>query len=415
VSPQPSGTVVRCGRATAQAACRAVFALACLAATAPPALAQRELRIRTLPETPLPFVTTCVAPLARWAAVNDSAAALAVSHRPGPASPAQLSVFKLDAQGQIAAGDPATIVFPKPASLADRPHSALGMVCHPRLPLLYVWQDVEPPPAPLTIDPALSADFDHLLIYDLSQTPPELVLATARGDSFHCGTAAGGLTLNADASRLFVPNMQQPGPMQKPVPAIGWIDLTPEGQPKFVEGSSPPELSKHLESTSYTLGDWPSPYSYALVSEDSVMLATYSGVASWNLADRLGRFGLFFLTPYIPYRYRIAAHPTAPRVYTAVVNYDGRMVEMEHAEGYLTLAPRTLWLDNVVMHSPPLYLPASNQLAVGAVGRIVLVNLDADGHFKAEGMQMTVNNPQVEALAWSARFGRLYVPVEKTP
>jgi hypothetical protein len=366
-----------------------------------------------LPETPLPYVTTCTTPAARFAAVSEAAGALAVSHRPD--SPAQLSVFKLDDHGQIAAGEPAAVMFPKPAALADRPHAGLGLVCHPQLPLLYVWQDVEAPPAGTTIDPALSAEFDHLLIYDLATSPPTLLLATARGEGFHCGTAAGGLALNADATRLYVPNMQQLDATRKTVPAIGWIDLLPDGRPATVEGSAPPEISRHLESTSYTLGDWPSPYSYAPVSDEAVMLATYSGVASWNLEDRLGRFGLFFLTPYIPYRYRIAAHPTQPLVYTAVVNYDGRLVEMEHAEGYLTLAPRTLWLDNVVLHSPPVLVPPSNQLAFGSVGRVCAVALDGEGRFKAEGVQMTVNNPQVEALAWSTKYGRLYVPVEKTP
>lgn len=79
------------------------------------------------------------------------------------------------------------------------------------------------------------------------------------------------------------------------------------------------------------------------------------------------------------------------------------------------LAPQTVWLDNIVIQSQPLVLTKVHQLVVGSAGRICLVDLEELGRFQAKSVQMTVNNPTVEALAWSERFGRLYVPVEKTP
>ncbi len=98
-----------------------------------------------------------------------------------------------------------------------------------------------------------------------------------------------------------------------------------------------------------------------------------------------------------------------------VVTYDGRIFWMEHADGYLTLTPQTLTLDNVVIHTPPLVLPKTNQLIIGANGRICAVELGDAGRLTTKATQMTVNNPTVEALAWSDRFNRLYVPIEKTP
>lgn len=428
---------------------------------ASPAWAQREVRIRTLTETPLPYVTTCVAPLARSAAVNDTASVLAVAHR--PKSPAHLSIFRLDPQGVVVAGEPTPIILPKPPALGDRPNQVLGMACHPRFPLLYVWQDVPQNDLPTPpIEPALSVEFDHLLIFSLEESPPKLLVATARGADFHCGSITGGFALDGPATRLYVPNMQRPGPgpTKAMVPAIGWIQIAPDGLPALVDANAataaaaaapaagaappapivlaPPEaaasraarlpaleaakavgaaqtLGKYMETATTIFSDWPSPYSYAPLTDDTVLTASFSGPASWVLSDRLGRFGYFFIHPYLAYRYRLSAHPKLPSAYVTPIAYDGRIVRLEHADGYFTLAPQAVLIDNAVIHTPVLVLPRTNQVAVGTAGRICVVDLDTEGRLLPKGVQMTVNNPQIEALAWSERFGRLYVPVEKTP
>jgi len=458
----PSTNVVSWRTFTEPKRLAAGYGLCLLVWAVSPAWAQREVRIRTLVETQLPFVTTCVAPAARFASVSDVAGVLAVGHRPGSA--AHVSIFRLDDQGQMAAGEPVALTLPKPASLNDRPNHVLGLVCHPRFPLLYVWQDVAPPAQPdVTIDPALSAEFDHLLIYGLDETPPKLLLATARGADFHCGAVSAGFAFDSVAGRLYVPNMQQPGPMKKPVPAIGWIRIAPDGLPAFDDPSPQPNaaagavttlvasapgslavvmapqdavasraarlaamdvskasgivpvLSKYLESPTLMFGDWPCPFSYAPVSDDAVLMAGHAGPVSWVLSDRLGRFGAFYLSPYVPYRHRIGAHPRLPAAYLTFVTFDGRILRMELADGYITLAPQTVSLDNTVIYSPPLVLTKTNQVVVGAAGFVGFVELDEQGRFQAKGQRMTVNNPTVEAFAWSERFGKLYVPLEKTP
>lgn len=424
-----------------------------LICAAGPALAQRELRISTSPETPMPFVTTVVAPAARFSAVSEVAGALAVGHR--PKQPAHVSIFRLDAQGQIVPGEPVTILLPKPAALGARPNHVIGMAWHPRFPLLYVWQDVEPQPAEgPPIDPATSAEFDHLLVYSLEEAQLNLVLATARGADFYCGNAGGGFALNATATRLYVPNMQQPDKMKKMVTAIGWLWLDPDGLPVFAKPDEKPNevslptakpssldppaaataraaklalweqakvagqplvLRKTQEVTVQFHYSYPSPACYAPIDDDAVLLTASAGIMSWAISDRLGRFSYFYLLPQVPHRYRLALHPDLPVVYVTTLIYDGRIIRMEHADGAITLTPQTVLLDNIVTYSPVQVLTKRNQLAVGANGWVCLVDLDERGRFKPQGFRMTVNNPTVETIAWSSKFERLYVPVEKTP
>lgn len=425
----------------------------CFLGGASTGLAGKELRVRTLPETALPFVTTVVSPFVRHVAVSDSGKMVVVGHRPKHSI--QLSFHRLDDIGQPVAGEPITMALPKPASLANNPHNPHGVVCHPRLPLAYVWQDVEPVPVTSElIDPSLTPEFDHLLIYSLDPEP-KLLMATARGPGYASGTHVSGLAMNASGTRLYVPNMQRQDKDKKNLNGVGWIVLDLDGLPPFDPEDAPidedailaappvttpppdwatasavhaaklaaieqakaagkPLMPRRYLETSWTFQTPPSPYNYAPLNDDIVFASTHSGVANWILTDRLGRFGYHYIQPYVPYRYRIAAHPTAPAVYVVPVTYDGRIIRVEHADGYFTLVPQTLSLDGVVYHSIPLVLK-TNQVVVGANGKICLIDLEADGRFKASALQMTVNNPTVEGLAWSEKFGRLYVPVEKTP
>ena len=323
----------------------------------------------------MPFVTMVVAPAARHVAVCDVAGVLAVGHR--PKSPALLSLFRLDAQGQVVPGEPVTITLPKPAALEPRVNQVLAMLCHPRLPLLYVWPDVEPLPDSAPTDPVVSAEFDHLLIYSLDEPQPKLIMATARGADFSCGALAGAMALNPAMTRLYVPNMQQLDRTKKFVSTIGWFVLDPDGLPAFAPPNAPAEdvkpiappppldpaaaaaartaklaaieqaksagqplvLRKYMEASAYSFSGPPMPYSYAPLNDDAIFLAGHSGPISWVLSDRLGRICYFYLQPYVAYRYRVAVHPTAPSVYIATLVYDGRINRMEHADGQITLLP----------------------------------------------------------------------------
>ncbi|MGE0606994.1 MAG: hypothetical protein AB7O62_07865 [Pirellulales bacterium] len=434
----------------------AAAVLTCVLIQAAPAHAQRELRVKTIPETPLDFVTTVTAPLTRGMAFSDPANAVVTIHH--DKHTAHVSVHKLDPQGGVVAEDPATMMLPKPASLANRPTNVLGVVCHPRQPVVYVWQDVEPAEPFVPLDPSLAVEFDHLWIYSLEESPPRLLMSTCRGESFSCGSIAGGMAFDAARDRLYVPNMRQYDTLQKKaVTAIGWIFLEADGLPALVKADEPPTPVPHVSPDElaaapldlaagaaaraakmaafeqgkasgmplvpkrathvslYSFAGSPAPYNYAPLDGRTVLTTGHSGPVSWHLTDQSGHFNCFFLQPYVPYRYRVAVHPVQPALYVTTLSYDGRLVWLQHADGYITLTPRILSVDGLVTHSVPLVLATRNQLAIGAVNSICLIDLDDSGRFKTSAVKMAVNNPTVEAIAWSERLSRLYVPVEKAP
>jgi hypothetical protein len=383
--------------------------------------------------------------------VAPAAAALAIGH--AQESAVHVSIFRLDAQGQPLVEEPRPLTLPKPASLAGYKTQILGLACHPRFPLLYVWQDVEPNPIDGTqLNPALATEFDHLFVYSLEEAQPKLLMATARGPDFGCGNLAGGFTLDASSGRLYVPNLRRIAPNKNYIGAIGWVAIDPDGLPApsppptaagaVTGAAAPPPATVSLApldpaaaaaARAAKLASWgvqvprvtaevvpqtfdfACPYSYAPISDKVVMLAGYAGPVSWVLDDRLGRFNYLYVQPYVPNRYRVAVHPTLPSVYMTTVTYDGHLLRFEHADGYLTLAPQTLYVDNAVIHTPPIVIAKRGKLAFGAASRICVIDLNAEGRFTTQGAQMTINNLKPSGVAWSDRFERLYVAVEKTP
>ena len=123
---------------------------------------------------PLPYVVQVVSPQAHCAAISDSLGLIAIANRAITGKGGEVSIFGLDARGQDCghahascataaqarqqaahpAATPAlplppkplyTITLPRPASLAAFGNGAISMAFHPRLPLLYVWQDTTGP------------------------------------------------------------------------------------------------------------------------------------------------------------------------------------------------------------------------------------------------------------------------------
>ena len=89
----------------------------------------------------------------------------------------------LDGAG-LPAGAPTWITLPKPAVLATNVNYPLGLQFHPKLPLLYVWQDITAPPGDKQEKHAAFSnhlEFDHLLLYAIKPGALELVQTGARG------------------------------------------------------------------------------------------------------------------------------------------------------------------------------------------------------------------------------------------
>src|SRR5204862_25722 len=79
-----------------------------------------------------------------------------------------------------------------PDVLSGNANYALGLLFHPRLPLLYVWQDIKAPPADKQENHPEFADyleFDHLLIYEVKDGALEL-LQSARQSRWPLAAAA---------------------------------------------------------------------------------------------------------------------------------------------------------------------------------------------------------------------------------
>ena len=120
------------------------------------------------------------APLARAVALSEPLGLLAFVHDKAHLD-AHVSLVKLDAKGTpLAYAVPWKI--PHVKGLEKHPNYALSVAFHPKLPLLYVWQDLNlnytNPPGPA---PAELKQFDRLLVYRVAKEPPELLLSLCRG------------------------------------------------------------------------------------------------------------------------------------------------------------------------------------------------------------------------------------------
>ena len=135
-------------------------------------------------------------------------------------------------------------------------------------------------------------------------------------------------------------------------------------------------------------------------------------LATWQPEDRRVRLNL--VQPSGGYRYHYpTGHPTLPVVYIVVIN-SPYLYRIEHVDGQPTLAPQHIdVLRQQPLHSPPVVMAKHNLLALGGHLRILLVPLDAKGRIQPERTQVLIGNQPVQALAYSARFDRLYVGVEK--
>lgn len=378
-----------------------------------PAIAQNEISVPAVPDTVLDFLVPVTAPPTFCAAVSDASGWLALGHRPG-AGPAQLSLFRLDAQGKPAA-TPVAVTLPKPPALGNQANHPLSLAFHPKLPLLYVWQDfqVEKPNENLE-QPGLK-EFDHLLIYQLGDAP-QLLQGVCRGTSYGHGNVAGSIALNPAATRLYVPNVR-PSLKSPTNGGVGYLELDAAGlpiRPAATEGKPDlaPELRKQTPLAAYF--GFPIGLGFQQVSDNIVIVGYGMGSATWDMGNR--RAWCSQVLPGTTYgsgvNYRSAGHPTLPFVFYSTVGY-GWVCRTEHADGYPTLAPKRAHLDGATLYSYPIVMARRNQFAVGGANQVYLVGFDEKGVFKPPRLQAVVASPRVDALVYSEKFDRLYVPVEK--
>jgi hypothetical protein len=412
--------------------------------------AHPRLKIPQGEDRTLDILVRVPAPAARCMALSETHKLLAVGHHPRH-SAAHVSLFRLDASGNVQ-GEPVTIKLPRPDTLPRLPNTTTGLAFHPTRPLLYVWQDIVLPRTPqnqlaplLPVEEAALPEFDHLFIYRLNDGQPRLLVSLCRLPEFAYGRPQGSLCVDQTGERLYVPNLRGDQKNPKVFGCIcGSYVLDSEGlpvigkEPEEERPNRPPD-TKAADAAARAIADAGkagkpvlpqrlAPYNgeiapdlplcatglgWVPLGRDLVLFGGYHDTAlvTWAPDDRRVRVNLF--QPPGTYQYHFpAGHPNLPVVYIGVLNTQ-TIYRIEHVDGQPTLAPQSATVLGAGLQSPPVVMGKHNLLAIGTYSRILLMPLDAQGRLKPERTQVLVGNQAIEALAYSEKFDRLYVGMEK--
>lgn len=387
-----------------------------------PIVTKREVSLVGKPGT-LDVLTKVPAASAFVSVVSDTAGVLAVAHAPQPtvtkAMPGDyeitndpdVTLYRLDAKGEL--GATTSIRLPRAPKLAARRHYPLALAAHPKLPLLYVWQDVivsgEASPAkPDPTDDFAGDGFRHLHVYDLSSPEPRLVQSALGGESFSRGNYAAALAFDRNAGRLFLPNLQRRIKTGFAT-AIGYIKLRDDG--KLVDDSPAAEPDAAKVSL---YGESPCGLGFLNLSDTRTIVCAGLGPATWDEANRRGQLSVmtFFPTVGGGYRYRMVQHPTLPVLF--LTGLGGNYVfRVEHVDGFMTMFPQRGLLPDAVLTSPPVIVGKRPFVACYSLGVLHLLGFDAEGYFNGERTDIPLSTRKVEALAYSAKYDRLYVTHEE--
>lgn len=384
-----------------------------------PLAVKRELTLVGKPGT-LDVLRKVPAASAFAAVVNETAGALVVAHAPQPTAtkgmPADfaitdepdLSVFKLDAQGE--AGPATPIRLPRSAKLAARRHYPLALAAHPNLPLVYVWQDVVAPKEGSPPADQKTDGFKHLHVYDISDSAPRLVQSTAEGELFSRGNYAGAIALDRTASRLFVPNLQHRLKTGNFASLIGYLRLRDDGTVAEQAGIA----SKNGPVTAPFFGETPCGLGFHNLSDTVTIVCGGLGPVTWDESNRRAQMNAYSLYPAYGagYRYRMIVHPTLPTVFCTALS-SPYIYRVEHVDGFMTMFHQRATLANLAITSPPVIVGNRPYIAFQSLGFVHLVGFDSAGLYTGERTDIAVPSRKVEALAYSAKYDRLYATVEE--
>lgn len=299
---------------------------------------------------------------ATCAAVHEPSGQLVVGHHALEGQ--QLSLFRLDELDGEGARPAVRLALPAAGLPAGADHLPLALAFHPRLPLLYVWQDYR---LPAEAAPP-GEDFRHLLVYLVGRGRLVLLAEQGRGGAFRGGQGRGALALSADGRRLFLPNLDARGP------AVGYYRLNSQGLP-FGEGADATVTVAGLGGLS---DGYPTGVGFAAGTGAAVILAGSEGFITWDTGNHLARFALFPLEN-LPRVNALGAHPTQAVAYLLPLG-GNRLHWMRHADGYLTLLPGRLEVSGARFRSGPLVFAPENILLAGGENRLYLVSLDERGY-----------------------------------
>jgi len=365
-------------------------------------------------------VSLVVAPSAYCAAVFRAAVAdgdtLLIVGQRGLAD-RQLSVFRLDKSGMPATDPPAPIVLPRPDGLKEFAHYPISIVMHPRLPLVYVWQDVAAPPAETIAQRPALGEFDHLHVFRLEGALLKPAGSFGRGPEYSHANTIGTLAIDSEGKRLFLPNLRDEAGQK----AIGYFDLDAAGAPLKVPVPTPGNLDgfgldkfeMQLRPHRVTIGA--DCGGLMAASAQVVVFGTAGGVAFWDTENRRGALGYLYV-PQTPGLCLIGGDRTPARIFGVAHEGGDALLSIAHAGGYLTLVPQVVQLGSTAhLRSAPVVMSGkTKRVAVGGINAVHLIPFTGD---KLAGAAATlpVQAPSLRALAYSRAHDRLYVAVEKLP
>ncbi|NBV23231.1 MAG: hypothetical protein EBS05_15090 [Proteobacteria bacterium] len=403
--------------------CGAALILLVFVGVSPAADIRREFEIAPtiLKEAPA-YISQVQVPDANCAAVSPVAPLLVVGHR--TTNNQHLAVFRLDA-ASLPAGAPNWITLPKPAVLATNVNYPLGLQFHPKLPLLYVWQDINGPPGDKQENHAAfknHLEFDHLLLYAVKDGALELIQTGARGTGFHCGLPAGTVGLDAEAKTLFVPNAlgatwDEAGIGSYELDDQGLLvdqdkPSTESGKVKGLKTAPKNRFERRvvLLQRKRTHRYYPSGAGWVTGSEAMIM-GGYSGclVIDFNQGNLRQTW---FNLPDAVGNCVIAGHPQAPAVYLCLQN-TSRLFQIAHSDGFVSLLPQAAVVTGARLTGAPVVLTRQSQVGVGDARSLHLFGLLPDGRLDGKVDQLPLPAAQVRGLAYSEKHGRLYVSVDK--
>lgn len=377
-----------------------IFALVtlCLAGTVN---ADYRVTLKKVVEASYPYVIEIVAPAAIEMAVSDTNGLVAIIHAQGHA--VDVSIFPLDETGKPVDAELLALVLPQRGPLAAHANYALGVAFHPKLPLLYVWQDVD---APADNDPGT---FEHLLVFRIADGIAALVQACGKGSDYAIGRKLGYIAVDGPATRLYFPNLTgfSEG---APIAGIGYFELGEDGL-VLSEGADDAAF-KARRKTGFSIAvSIDLAGGFAPINDDIVLFATGSGAAHWDQSEARHRFALVSAWPPArPYR-RIAVHPTLPAIYIGSLR-TSYVQQLRHAEGYITSNFQFTSMMGNVFGGPAVLAPR-NLVAFGGHHNVQLISIDDAGRFLPEVRICSATSKEVTALAYSAKFDKLYVAADK--
>lgn len=385
--------------------------------------AQQQVTLPPPKSGTLANLTRVMVPETRNVALGEAQSVLAFCHDlKYPAG--HVSLVKLDAKGNPA---PYAISWKIPHSpaLVKHPNFAISAAFHPKLPLLYVWQDLNIPYSnspPAT--PAELMTFDHLHIYSLAKEPPELIASLCRGPQYQFGFSGGQVHVDAAAEHLYVPNLREvknPG-----VLIFGRFKLDPDGLPFIDDAQAKQPAAVRVKALSaanpapqqicpidyvylFPMNPWGAGHSFIPMGKDAILSSSHYGAMTWRPNDK--PFQMYGLPLRTRGNHLLCAHPALPAVFATAADTDS-FNRFEQSDGFVTGLPRQYTLEKHRFTSAPAVLPKQKLLAIGGQHHVYVFSLDDLGYPALEATKVHVFNPEIRALVYSEKFDRLYVGAE---